>query len=94
MLGLKDNTYMVSVFSGTLQIVDIDAQTNNIYSHNHKGTSIQSLVPFPEFNEEQFPLVLIKEQQYVVIFNIKVKQYIKIADVKTSFELEDGTSSN
>ena len=61
MLGLKDNNYMVSVFSGTLQIVDIDAQTNNIYSHNHKGTSIQSLVPFPEFNEEHFPLVLIKE---------------------------------
>lgn len=44
------------------------------------------MIPFPDFDEEIFPLVLIKEWEFVVIFNILVKEYIKVTDIDTSGE--------
>ena len=36
---------------------------------------------FPGFNEDTFPLILVRERGYIVIFNIKLKEYIKILDI-------------
>ncbi len=44
------------------------------------------MIPFPGFDEKIFPLVLIKEWEYVVIFNINLKKYIKVADIDTTSE--------
>ena len=36
---------------------------------------------FPGFNEDTFPLILVRERGYIVIFNIKLKEYIKVLDI-------------
>lgn len=46
------------------------------------GERTLCFVPFPSFDEEALPLILVKEKQYVVIFNIKTKSYIKVRDIQ------------
>ncbi len=38
------------------------------------------MIPFPGFNEESFPLVLIKEEYIAAIFNVRLIEYIKVTD--------------
>ena len=45
-------------------------------------------MPFPGFDEDIFPLVLIKEWKFVVIFNIELKEYIKVTDIITEKEAD------
>ena len=40
------------------------------------------MATFPGFNEDTFPLILVKEKGYIVIFNIKLKEYIKVLDIE------------
>ena len=89
MLPLANNKFLCSVFSGTLQLLDVTAKTVNVYANKHKGSHSQCLVPFPEFHEDNFPLVLVKEWECVVLFNIKLKEYIKICDIDTTNEEKD-----
>ena len=63
-----------------------------MWAQKFKGMHVQCIVPFPEFDEELFPLVLIKEWEYVVIFNIKRKHYVKITDIDTKFERPSAAS--
>ena len=49
---------------------------------------MQSIVAFPGFNEDKFPLVLIQEWECVVIFNVKAKTYRKVADIDVQGEYE------
>lgn len=44
------------------------------------------MISFPGFDRALMPLVLIKEGKYVVIFNVKSKKYLKIADIDTTNE--------
>lgn len=62
------------------------AKTACLYAQKYKGKYTQCIVPFPDFDEEIFPLVLIKEWEYVVIFNLKLKEYIKVAEIDTTKE--------
>ena len=69
MLALKNDKYLGAVKSGSLQMIDIKAKTATLYADKFKGSFVQCIVAFPDFNEDSFPLVLIKEWEYVVIFN-------------------------
>ena len=70
-------------------MIDIKTKTASLYAHKYKGKFVfVSIVPFPEFNEKLFPLVLIKEWEHVVIFNIKLKHYVKVTDIDTENEWE------
>ena len=92
MLALKNDKYLCAVRSGSLQMIGIKAKTATHYANKFKGRFVQCIVAFPDFNEDSFPLVLIKEWEFVVIFNIKLKQYTKVVDVDT--ECEDNWAMN
>ncbi len=94
MLRLKDNVYLCSVFSGSLQLIDLAAKTANLYASKFKGKRSQCLVPLPGFDPETFPLVLVKEWECIVLFNTKLKEYIKIRDVDTTGEDGNGYYSS
>ena len=83
MLPLKNDKYLCAVKSGSLQMIDIIAKTVTLCANKFKGRFVQCIVAFPDFNEDSFPLVLIKEWEFVVIFNIKLKQYTKVTDINT-----------
>ena len=89
MVPLKNERYLCAVESGSLQMIDIKKKTAYLYTHKYKGKRDQCIVPFPEFNEKLFPLVLIKEWEHVVIFNIKLKHYVKVTDIDTEDEWEN-----
>ena len=72
----------------------MNAKTATLFANKHKGSHVQCMIPFPEFHEDNFPLVLIKEWECVVIFNMKLKEYIKIRDIDTTNERGDDYSSN
>ncbi len=57
-------------------MIDLKAKTASLYANKFKGEFTQCMIPFPGFNEITFPLVLIKEWECVVIFNIKLKEYV------------------
>ena len=89
MLALKNDKYLcAAIRSGSLQMIDIKAKTDTLYANKFKGEYVQCIVAFPDFNEDSFPLVLIKEWEFVVIFNIKLKQYTKVTDIKTLNECD------
>ena len=52
------------------------------------------MIPFPDFDEEILPLVLIKEWECIVIFNVKEKTYLKIRDIDTTGECSDSGISS
>ena len=83
MLPLKNDKYLCAVKSGSIQMIDIKAKTDTLYANKFKGEYVQCIVAFPDFNEDSFPLVLIKEWEFVVILNVKLKQYTKVVDVNT-----------
>ena len=37
---------------------------------------------FPDFDADNYPLILSRENEFVVVLNIKTKQFLKILDVK------------
>ena len=88
-LPLSDYRYLCNGFSESLIMVDLKMNTASVYAKKFKGKYSQCLVPFPGFDEETFPLVLIKEWEHVVIFNIKTKEYINIRKLVNSAELEN-----
>ena len=90
MVPLKNERYLCAVQSGSLQMIDIKTKTATLYAHKYKGEIVQSIVPFPEFDEQLFPLVLIKEWEFVVIFNIRLKHYVKVTDINTVYEWAGG----
>ena len=75
-LPLYNERFLCTANSGTLQMIDLKKKTASFYMGKYKGKEVQCCVPFPDFDEYLFPLVLIKEWQYVVIFNIKLKHYV------------------
>ena len=75
-------------------MLDIEAKIATPFVLKLSGNHMQCMIPFPEFDEETFPLVLIKEWQIIVLFNIKTREQIKIADIDVSGEYGDGLSSN
>ena len=83
MLPLKNDKHLCALKSGSLQMIDIKEKTATLYASKFKGKYVQCIVAFPHFNEDSFPLVLIKEWENVVIFNIKLKQYTKVVDIDT-----------
>ncbi len=94
MIPFTGNTYLCSVFSGSLQLIDLALNTATLYAPKHKGSHSQCLVALPGFDPENFPLVSVKEWECIVLFNTKVKEYIKITDIDTTSEPGDDWSSN
>ena len=64
----------------------MQTKTNAHYANKFNGKYVQCIVPFPDFEEDLYPLVLIKEWEYVVIFNIQSKKYTKVTDIDTTGE--------
>ena len=60
MLPLNNGKYLCAVESGSLQLIDITEKTAKLYANKYKGKQVQCIVAFPGFNEDLFPLVLIK----------------------------------
>ncbi len=50
-------------------------------------------MPFPGFNENKFPLILIKEWECILILNLKSGKQLKIAGIETESEKEANSSS-
>ena len=86
MLPLNNGKYLCAVESGSLQLIDITEKTAKLYANKYKGKQVQCIVAFPGYNEDLFPLALIKEWKCVVILNIKLKRYIKVSDIDTTGE--------
>ena len=61
-------------------MLDLKRKTVFKYASKYKGKYIFKMVLFPNFNRDTFPLILIREKGYVVVFNIKLKQYFLVAD--------------
>ena len=93
MLPLNNGKYLCSVQSGSLHLIDIQTKTASLYYPKYKGKIVQCIIAFPGFHEDSFPLALIKEWEYVVIFNVKLKHYVKVTDIDTDKE-SDWSSFN
>ena len=61
MLPLKNQRYLCPVKSGVLEMIDMNTKTSLLYAKGFCGKYLQCIVPFPGFDEEIFPLTLLKE---------------------------------
>lgn len=68
-------------------MIDMSTKTASVYTNKYIGRLVQSIVAFPDFDEDLFPLLLIKEWEFVVIFNIRLKHYVKVTDIDTKGEI-------
>lgn len=80
---MKNDIYLCAETSGTLQIIDIYTKRASFYADKYKDKYAQCMVAFPDFDQDYFPLVLVKEWSHLLIFNFKLKKYTKVADIDT-----------
>ena len=62
-------------------MIDLKHKTSFIYTNSYKGENIYKIIAFPNFNIDTFPLILIREEGFIVIFNIKLKEYFKVVEL-------------
>ena len=79
-LPLNNKRFFCFSSLGLLLILDTTIKTVSMYG---KNIDAHSVVPFSGFDEDLLPLVLIQCDQYVVIFNIKLMNFVKVTDIYT-----------
>ena len=58
--------------------------TTSLFVNTFLEGDIHGLVPFPGFDEETLPLLLVNEGCFFIILNIKTRKYTKVIEVETS----------